>query len=132
MNNRYREFVQIDLKGRDVSGTNRYFKKYPKGPARWRELTPQPCCAALELRATPADLTDTSFVITVLCDGSNIVVLTVTGDATTTIEDILHILQGKAAFLGKWSVDGTELVLQLSSAIAINCADAADLTLTVV
>jgi hypothetical protein len=125
-------YVRVDKSGRPIPSSGVYRKSMPK-TGRWVELESAACCAALELRATPADLTDTSFVITVLCDATEILQSTVTADeATVDIEDILHLLRVKAKQFGKWSVDGTEIVLQLSANVSINCEDSEDLSLTIV
>jgi len=133
-NPRMKEFVQVDAKGYDIPGTNRYFKRQPRAAGfRWRQITPQSCCSAFELLYEPSDVSDTSFTLTVTCNGSTLVSAIVEADvATVTIDDVAKLLRKKAGYVGKFSVDGTSLSLQLSSTIALQCADSADLAFTVV
>lgn len=130
-NNRLREFIMQDNRGIDVPGVLIKQKTFPK-TGRWREITPQPCCSAFELLYTPADVTDDTFTVTVTCDGTTIASALVTqDDATVTIDDVVELLYEQAKFIGKWSVEGTQILLQLNPDIARNCADPADLAFTV-
>ncbi len=132
INPRWNEYVAVDIKGNDIPGTNSYRKSYPK-TGRWRKITPQPCCAAFNLSAVPADLSDTSFVVTILCGVANIIVATVTVDvATVTIDDVTSALNKRAGFLGRFSNDGTNIELQLLSTVGLNCADTDTLSMTIV
>lgn len=129
LNPRLREYVQIDIRGNDVPGTNRYYKKQPR-VGRWRELTNAPCCASFNLTATLADPTDDTFTVTVLCDAAAFLVVTVTlPAATTTLDEVISGLKKYASYVGKWSTDGTLVELQVSPAVAKQCEG--ELTLTV-
>lgn len=127
-----KEFVQVDRDGQDVAGTNRYYKRQPR-VGRWRPITPQPCCNAFLLTYTPSDVTDDTFTLTITCDATDLVVAIVIAEsATTSIEEVVSLLKKQAKYAGKWSTDGTVIELQLSPDIALNCADPADLSFTVV
>lgn len=129
---RLKEWVAQDNRNQDIAGTNKYQKTRPK-TGRWRQITPQPCCAAFQLSYTPEDVTGSSFDVEISCDGTAFVTLLVTPDTAPTadINAVVKMLKAKAGYLGKWSTDGTVIELQLSSVVALNCADAADLTFTV-
>lgn len=130
-NNRMREFVRLDVRGMDIAGTNIYQKTPPKS-GRFREITPTPCCSAFELLYTPADVTDDTFTVTITCDGTTIATALVTQtDPTVTIDDVVELLYQQAKFVGKWSVEGDQILLQLNPDIARNCADPTDLAFTV-
>lgn len=125
-------FLRLDAQGQPIASSGVYRVKKP-ATGRWIEVESSECCAALELTATPADLTDTSFVVTVLCDATEILQSTISTTAETVdIEDILYLLRRKAKQFGKWSIRGTTIVLQLSKNVSVNCDDATDLSLTIV
>lgn len=132
INPRLKEWVAQDNRNQDIAGTNKYQKTRPK-TGRWRQITTQACCAAFQLTYTPSDVTASSFAVNILCDGDAFVTLVVTPDTAPTadINAVVKALKAKAGYLGKWSTDGTVIELQLSSAVALNCPDATDLTFTV-
>lgn len=125
-------YVRTDAQGRPIPSSGVYRVSKPK-TGRWIEFESASCCASLQLSDEPADLTDTSFVVTVLCGATTILASTITTTvATETLEDILFLLRRKAKQFGKWSINGLEIVLQLSTNVSINCDDAGDLILTIV
>jgi hypothetical protein len=130
-NPRLNFYVRLDAQGRPIEGSGVYRLKQPT-VGRWQKIESQGCCSGLELRTTPADVTDDTFTITIACDTVDLIVATVTGDvATADVSELVALLRQKAEYLGSWSVDGDEVVLQLNSDIAFNCADSADLELTI-
>lgn len=131
INPRLKEFVAQDVRNQDISGTNVYRKTKPK-TGRWRQITPQPCCSAFELSYTPPDVTDDTFTVTVKCGSTTIATVLVSQAApTVTIHDVVDLLRKQAKFIGKWATDGTVIELQLTSDLALNCADVSTLSFTV-
>lgn len=129
--NYLREFVRLDGSGNDIIGTNVYRKKFP-ATGRWRELTPEPCCSNLSLEfATDGDIADP--VLTLLCDSAAVLVITLDGTTTTTLEGLKNALNSKAGYVGSFNINDTEdsIVWNVKQSVANSlCADGT-LTFTV-
>lgn len=126
-------YLQLDRRNQPIPGTLVARQKAPK-TGRWRLVPTEPCCAAFDLVYTPADVTASAFTLSVTCDATNLIVVTVTPDVapTSTIADVVAALNKKAGYVGKFYAEGDDIHLQLNSVLALNCADAADLAFTVV
>ena len=114
-------YIRLDGNGNDVQGSNVSRLSMPK-VGRWRKLPNNECCAPFTaLTATPADVTDTTVTVELLCDAVafSTYVLT-TAVAFSTIDELTAVLNTQLGFLGTFSNDGTVITLHLHLEIGEN------------
>lgn len=132
MTNRLKMYSRLDAQNNRIQGTSVLRKKMPR-TGKWVEDEPVNLCCFpfFELTATPSDVTDDSFTLTIQCDGSDIVVLNMVADAATTdIEGLVALLNDKASYVGIFSASESDIILKLKQEVAGDC-DEVDLSFTV-
>lgn len=132
MTNRLKLFSRLDAQNNRIQGTSVLRKRMPR-TGKWveDELVNVCCFPFFSLTATPSDVTDDEYTLTILCDAAEIVVLTMTaGAATTDIDGLVALLNSKAGYLGVFSASGDDIILKLKQEVAGDCAEE-DLSFTV-
>lgn len=119
MNNRTRIYTRLDGQGNKVAGSSVERLSMPR-VGRWVAEDINECCFPYtELSATPADVTDDAYTLTVLCDATHVLTfLMVFDDATTDIDDLVSELNANAGFLGSFFVDGSDITFKLKSSVS--------------
>lgn len=130
MNNRYKIYTRLDVQGNRIAGSSVLRQTMPR-TGRWVEDTQGTCCFPYyQLTSTPADVTDDAFTLTITCDGTDVITVLITADtATTSIDELVDLLNEKVGYLGKFSASGDDIVFKLNQS-AVDCAEA-DLEFTV-
>lgn len=130
MNPKLKTYIRIDANGRDIAGSNVLRTKMPV-TGRWRELDSSLCCAPyIAIETTPADAYVSNIVISILCDDIEVMAITSTGDSTT-IQEMVDILNANFSYLGTFSTDGTIITLKLHLSIAETLCASGTLTMSV-
>lgn len=127
---RIRKFIRLDGSNRTIPGSVVERKHKPKH-GKWIEIPNDTCCDGVRLVSTPADVTDDTFTLTILCDGTPVVTQTVTGAVTTTIDDVVALLNAQAGYFGSFFVSGSDIILELSQAASSDICPDGTLTFTV-
>lgn len=131
-NNKMKFFTRLDGQGRRIPASGVLRLAIPK-TGRWVEDVLTQCCSAFTaLTATPADLTDTTVTVELLCDAVafSTYVLT-TSPAFSTIDELTAVLNTQLGFLGSFSNDGSDITLNLSLEIGQNMCTGT-ITMTIV
>lgn len=131
MNNRLKIFTRLDAQNNRIPGSSVKRLTMPR-TGKWVEDVPANLCCFpyFQLSATPSDVTDDDFTLTITCDGVDVVVVNVTAEAaTTSIDELVDLLNEKAGYLGDFSVSGSTIVFKLKQEV-VTCAEE-DLEFTV-
>lgn len=130
-NNKLRAFTRLDGSLRVVPGSTVLRKKKPV-TGRWMEITAYECCApSVEITVTPTDAIISDVVFSLLCDDVEVSVTSLTTDVSTSIDDLVAILNANLGYLGVFTTDGTIITLKLILDIANTLCPEGDLSMTV-
>ncbi len=131
MNNpKLNTYIRIDANGRDIAGTNVLRTKMPV-TGRWRQLNANLCCGPyIAIETTPGDTYVSDIVISILCDDIEVMAITSTGDSTT-IQEMVDVLNANFSYLGTFTTDGTTITLKLHLPIAETLCAEGTLTMDV-
>lgn len=118
-NNRMKIFTRLDAGNNRIAGSSVYRKSMPK-VGKWVEDTINQCCFPYtELTATPGGVTDDTFTLAILCDATTVFETTIVlATATTTIDEVVTALNNNLGYLGKFSVNGSDIDLKLKTEVS--------------
>lgn len=129
-NNRLKSYTRLDGQGRRVPGSNVLRLKKPV-TGSWVEDEAYQCCGpSITVEGTPEDVFLANIVLSILCDDVEVLSITSLGDSTT-IEEMVDVLNANFSYLGTFSTDGTDITLLLHLNIANTLCPDGDLTLEV-
>ena len=130
-NNKLRAFTRLDGSLRVVPGSTVLRKKKPV-TGRWVENEAYTCCApSVDIEVTPEDVVISDVVFSLLCDDVEVSVTSLTTDASSSIDDLVAILNANLGYLGVFSTDGTIITLKLKLDIANTLCPEGDLSMTI-
>jgi hypothetical protein len=109
MASKLKNYVRLDAKHQFVIGSNIKRRSKPVS-GKWAQIFSPNCCGN-PLQYTPVDVTSTTFVFEIFCDDITLFsVLVSTSPATTTIAELVDLLNSDLSGIGTFSVVDTTII----------------------
>lgn len=131
MNNK-KYYVRLDGQNRAIAGSGVWRNKMPV-TGNWMFVEGDVCCrAVVSLSDEPTAPGMINITVSILCDGSQVALFTLTGSSSSSLATLATELNLLLGFLGTFSVVGDEIQLNMFLEIAqAYCADTTLLTMAV-
>lgn len=132
MAQKFRYFVKLDANLKPVIGTNITRTKKPKGAGNWLEILPENCCNQT-VTATPTSTIGDDISFSLFCGDVTLIDSAGISDSVGSAADIAEALQDAFPFLGTFTAESGDIVLEIGSAIgAVLCEyDTIEMTIDV-
>ncbi len=129
MSRKLKYWVKLDKENTPIAGTN---LARPKKPVkdRWQEILKETCCGP-EIIAEDVDFTLTGVNVEITCDLGASFVVDLPDDDTTTLVELLTLLNDRFGYVGKFWIDGADIVLKVNSDFYKNFCPEGVLTLAI-
>jgi len=129
MASKLRYFVRLDSQNKPVAGSLVARPRKPKINGTWYEISYPNCCNQT-LTDEPDNTVGDEVTFTLNCGDTVLITVTLVTEITE-LSDIVDALNAAFPFLGTFSEDGTNIILDVTSSIAIALCQSDSLTMVI-